>query len=162
MRNVERGAPCQYRRHCAGRSPTRAWRFASEFVRYNYRKAVMAGPDPFYNLFSPGWRSPVTSIRPRIVRTDCVRRIDNQTAIFFDSQLYFAERHNAGVHLTSESGNKDDSEAGARDSCYKKFQLYHVNLKYFPGRLDYYLAHHALCVGRHLISETIEKPIRWY
>jgi hypothetical protein len=128
----------------------------------NRRITVMASPDHFYNLFSPGWRPPVTSIWPRVVRAACVWRIDTQTAIFI-SQLYFAERHNAGVDVTSKSGNKDDSEAGARDRSYKNFQLfYHVNLKYFPGSLDYHLAHYALCVGRHLISERTEDPIRWY
>src|ERR1039458_7895681 len=101
----------------------------------NRRITVMASPDHFYNLFSPGWRPPVTSIWPRVVRAACVWRIDTQTAIFFDSQLYLAERHNAGVDLTSKSGNKDDSEADARDLSYKKFQLfYHIKSQIFSRK----------------------------
>jgi len=74
------------------------------------------------------------------VRAAGVWRIDNRTAICI-SQVYCAERYNAGVDLTSESGNEDDSEASASGCSYKNSQLVdHVDLKYFRGSLDCYLA----------------------
>ncbi|SPE17581.1 hypothetical protein SBA5_1050002 [Candidatus Sulfotelmatomonas gaucii] len=91
-------------------------------------------------MFLPDWRPPVTSIWPRVVRAAGVRRIDNRTATFI-SQMYCAERYNAGVDLTSESGNEDDSKAGASGCSYKNSQLVdHVDFKYFRGSLDCYLA----------------------
>jgi hypothetical protein len=107
-------------------------------------------------VFLIGWAAPAAAYRP----------FDGTDAAVADLGEVEIELQPAGVLYAGSSTTLAGPNAvytyGARDRFYKKFQLYHVNLKYFPGRLDYYLAHHALCVGRHLISRRIEDPIRWY
>ncbi len=113
----------------------------------------MAGPYLFYNLFSPSLRTPVTSIWPRVVRASCVWRVDNQTAPFV-SRFHFAERYNASVDLTSESGHKNDGEAEASGCAYKNCQFSdHVSLRYSFSKFRLLSLDHALCVSRHSLSE---------
>jgi hypothetical protein len=76
--------------------------------------------------------------------------------------VYFAEGHNAGGDLTSESWNKDDNEACASRSNKNCHLLDHVDLNYSSGSLEFSPVHPALYVGRGLISEMIGDTIRWY
>ncbi len=122
----------------------------------------MANPNLFYNLFSPDWLPPITSIWPRIVQAGYARRPDSRTAIF-DPKLHFAVGHNAGRDLTSESGNEDDDEARASGRSYKNCHLLdHIDLNYCVGNLEFSLTHPVLCVGRCLVFEMVGDSIRWY